>query len=406
MVTVENVIESEVVPLRRGTSGYRTVTVALFAAGLSTFISMYAAQALLPAFAEGFDVSPAVSALSVSATTGMLALAIIPASALSERFGRTRVMIASASASCVIGLLLPLSPTIEVLLIGRAAQGLALAGVPAVAMAYLAEEVDRKDLGAAMGRYVAGTTIGGLIGRLVPSAVVDFSTWRWALVTAALLSALFALNMIRKLPASKFFRPQPVSVRAIASNLRRHLANPSLRTLFALGFILMGGFVSIYNFLGFRLTAAPFGLPEALVGLVFLFYLAGTFTSAVAGGASDRLGRRSVLLGSVVVIGIGLALTVPDNLALTLVGMLLFTGGFFAAHSVASGWVGLIATDHRAEASALYLFTYYAGSSVAGALAGLAYAGGGWGGVSAFVGALLLVAFALSLRMFRSSTVE
>ncbi len=150
VVTVENVIESEVMPLRRGTSGYRTVTVALFAAGLSTFISMYAAQALLPAFAEDFHVSPAVSALSVSATTGMLALAIIPASALSERFGRTRVMIASASASCVIGLLLPLSPTIEVLLVGRAAQGLALAGVPAVAMAYLAEEVDRKNLGAAM----------------------------------------------------------------------------------------------------------------------------------------------------------------------------------------------------------------------------------------------------------------
>lgn len=275
-----------------------------------------------------------------------------------------------------------------------------------MAMAYLAEEVDRKDLGAAMGRYVAGTTIGGLIGRLVPSAVVDFSTWRWALSTAAVLSALFALNMIRKIPASKFFHPQPVSVRAIASNLRHHLANPSLRTLFALGFILMGGFVSIYNFLGFRLTAAPFGLPEALVGLVFLFYLAGTFTSAVAGGASDRLGRRSVLLGSVVVVVIGLALTVPDNLALTLVGMLLFTGGFFAAHSVASGWVGLIATDHRAEASALYLFAYYAGSSVAGALAGVAYAGGGWGGVSAFVGALLLVAFALSLRMFRSTAVD
>lgn len=120
-MTDEKVIESDLAPLRRGSTGYRTVTVALFAAGLSTFISMYAAQALLPAFAEGFDVSPAVSALSVSATTGMLALAIIPASALSERFGRTRVMIASASASCVIGLLLPLSPTIEVLLIGRAA---------------------------------------------------------------------------------------------------------------------------------------------------------------------------------------------------------------------------------------------------------------------------------------------
>ncbi len=86
--------------------------------------------------------------------------------------------------------------------------------------------------------------------------------------------------------------------------------------------------------------------------------------------------------------------------------MLLFTGGFFAAHSVASGWVGLIATDHRAEASALYLFAYYAGSSVAGARGSLHTRVAVGSGVSAFVGALLLVAFALSLRMFRSSTVD
>lgn len=127
-------------------------------------------------------------------------------------------------------------------------------------------------------------------------------------------------------------------------------------------------------------------------------YLAGTFTSTVAGIAADKLGRKWVLLGSVSVTALGLALTVPDNLVLVLAGMLLFTGGFFAAHSVASGWVGRLAQLHRAEASALYLFAYYGGSSVAGA----AYAAGGWNGVSTFVGCLLLVAMALSLKMFRS----
>lgn len=389
--------------LSRGSVGYRAVTIALFAAGLSTFISMYSAQALLPALSSDFEISPAVSALSVSATTGMLAFAIIPASALSERFGRTPVMTASAITSCGVGLLLPLSPTVEVLLLGRAVQGAALAGIPAVAMAYLAEEIDPKDLGAAMGRYIAGTTLGGLLGRIVPSAVLDVGTWRWAMFAAAALSTMFASYMIRTLPSSSFFRPQSVSVRHISANVRRHLANPSLRVLFALGFILMGGFVSVYNYLGFRLTAAPFGLSEALVGLVFLFYLAGTFTAAAAGAASDRMGRARVLLGSVLVMGAGLALTVPDNLTLTLVGMFLFTGGFFAAHAVASGWVGLIATDHRAEASALYLFAYYAGSSAAGAVAGIAYAGAGWAGVSAFVGVLVLGALVLSVTTVRSA---
>ena len=390
---------------RRGTAGYRAVTLALFAAGLTTFVSMYSAQALLPAFSHAFGVSPAVSALSVSVTTGMVALAIIPASALSERFGRTRVMIFSAITSCVIGLLLPLSPTIEILLVGRAFQGAALAGIPAVAMAYLAEEIDPKDLGGAMGRYVAGTTVGGLIGRLIPAAVVDVSSWHWALFAVALLSTVFAIVMTRALPRSQFFRPQPVSARRLVSNLRAHLAHSEMRTLFALGFIMMGAFVSVYNFLGFRLAAVPFGLSEAIVGLVFLFYLAGTVTSTVAGALADRVGQRWVLLGSVSVTVLGLVLTVPDNLVLTLVGMLLFTGGFFAAHSVASGWVGRLARAHRAEASALYLFAYYAGSSVAGVLAGSAYAVGGWNGVSVFVACLLVVAMGLSLRMFRATRV-
>ena len=390
---------------RRGTAGYRAVTLALFAAGLTTFVSMYSAQALLPAFSHAFGVSPAVSALSVSVTTGMVALAIIPASALSERFGRTRVMIFSAITSCVIGLLLPLSPTIEILLVGRAFQGAALAGIPAVAMAYLAEEINPKDLGGAMGRYVAGTTVGGLIGRLIPATVVDVSSWHWALFAVALLSTVFAIVMTRALPRSQFFRPQPVSARRLVSNLLAHLAHSEMRTLFALGFIMMGAFVSVYNFLGFRLAAVPFGLSEAIVGLVFLFYLAGTVTSTVAGALADRVGQRWVLLGSVTVTVLGLALTVPDNLVLTLVGMLLFTGGFFAAHSVASGWVGRLARAHRAEASALYLFAYYAGSSVAGVLAGSAYAVGGWNGVSVFVACLLVVAMGLSLRMFRATRV-
>src|SRR5574340_180891 len=285
-------------PHRRGSRGYRTVTLALFAAGLATFISMYSTQALLPALADYFSVSPAVSALAVSLTTGLLALAIIPASVLSERFGRTRVMVISAITSCLIGVLLPLSPSMEILLAGRAVQGIALAGVPAVAMAYLAEEVHGKDLGAAMGRYVAGTTIGGLIGRLVPSAVIETGTWRWAMEAAAALALIFAVGMARGLPRSRFFRPQRVDPRTVLANLREHLGNRHLATLFALGFIFMGGFVSVYNFVGFRLVAQPFGLPATVIGLVFLMYLAGTYTSASAGAASDRFGRGPVLVAA------------------------------------------------------------------------------------------------------------
>ncbi|RDI30357.1 putative MFS family arabinose efflux permease [Rhodococcus sp. AG1013] len=387
----------------RGSREYRAITLALFAAGLTTFVSMYSAQALLPALTDDFGVAPAVAALAVSVTTGMVAVAIIPASVLSERFGRTRVMVTSAAVSSVLGVLVPLSPSIEVLLVGRAVQGMALAGIPAVAMAYLAEEVGSRDLGSAMGRYIAGTTIGGLVGRLVPSAVLGVASWRWAMEAASVLALVLAVVMTRKLPPSRNFRPQRVHPRIVLANLAGHLRNPALATLFSLGFLLMGGFVSAYNFLGFRLLAEPFSLPEALVGLVFLMYLAGTYTSAAAGAAADRFGRATVLLGAVAVMAAGLVITLTPLLPLVLLGMLLFTGGFFAAHSVASGWVGLLATEHRAEASSMYLFSYYLGSSVAGAAAGVAYAWGGWPATVGFVGVLLVIAVAGASGMFRQS---
>lgn len=263
VMTVMTTRAGRVAPHRRGSPGYTRITLALFAAGLTTFISMYSAQALLPALGQDFGVPPGTAALTVSVTTGVLALAIIPASVLSERFGRTRVMVCSAALSCAVGLVLPLSPSIELLLVGRVVQGVALAGIPAVAMAYLAEEVHGADLGAAMGRYVAGTTIGGLVGRLIPSVVLDVSTWRWAMEAAAVTALGFAVVMTRTMPSSRLFRPQRVSLSTVSANLALHLRNPALRVLFALGFILMGGFVSAYNFLGFRLLAQPFDLSEA-----------------------------------------------------------------------------------------------------------------------------------------------
>lgn len=387
------------VPHQTGTAGYRRLTGALFAAGLATFAALYGTQAVLPALSADFRVSPAAAALTVSVTTGMLALSIIPASALSERFGRTRVMLVSAIATTIIGLLLPASPTFTVLLIGRAAEGVALAGIPAVAMAFLAEEVHPGSLGSAMGRYIAGTTVGGLAGRLVASSVLDVSNWRIALLGSGAMTLVCTVLFAVLLPKSQFFVPKRVRVGTTMRVLGVHLRNPVLLIMFGLAFVLMGGFVTVYNYLGYRLVAPPFGLPTAIAGLLFLLYLAGTASSAVAGRLADRRGRGLVLICAVVITAVGLALTIPDSLVTVIIGVGVFTAGFFAAHTVASGWVGAVAQRDRAEASALYLFSYYLGSSVAGAAGGLAYQAGGWGLTVLFVGALLAMALVLAAVM-------
>ncbi|OBH87559.1 MFS transporter [Mycobacterium scrofulaceum] len=390
-------------PHRAGTRGYRRLTGALCGAGLASFAAMYCTQALLPALSASYRIGPAAAALTVSLTTGMLAVCIIPASILSERYGRITVMLTSGVASSVIGLVLPFSPTLGVLLLGRAAQGVALAGIPAVAMAFLAEEVHASSLGAAMGRYIAGTTVGGLAGRLVPSLVIEASNWRVALLVCSLTTLAGTLAFAVLVPRSQFFEPKPTSVRASVRNLAAHLRNPLLLKLFAVGFVLMGGFVTVYNYLGYRLTARPFGLAPSVVGLLFLLYLVGTWTSVAAGRIADRRGRPLVLGVALPVTATGLLLTVPHALAAIVVGVGVFTGGFFAAHTAASGWVGAVARRDRAEASALYLFSYYLGGSVAGALGGLVYGVGGWPATVSFVGALLVVGSCLVALLVRES---
>ncbi|WP_378738829.1 MFS transporter [Nocardia brasiliensis] len=375
-----------------GASHERRITTALFAAGLATFATMYSVQALLPSLSVAFGAAPAHAALAVSLTTGFLALAIIPVSALSSRIGRTRVMTASAMSSAMIGLLLPLSPSLEVLLTGRALQGLTLAGVPAVAMAYLAEEIGADGLGAAMGVYVAGTTIGGLAGRVIPAFTLGLASWRWAEATISVAAAVCTVWFVRGLPPSRGFDARPAGIRTVLSDLAAQLRHRGLLCLFALAFVLVGGFVSLYNFLGYRLTQAPFELPAAVAGSVFVLYLAGTAASAATGRLADRLGRHRILAAAVATMGLGLILTIPDNLVTLVLGIALCTAGFFGSHTVASAWVGAMANGNRGAASSLYLFAFYLGSAVIGGGGGIAYTHYGWTGLTLCVAVLLLIA--------------
>ncbi|GAA2104272.1 MFS transporter [Actinomadura alba] len=373
---------------RGGSSGLRRVNLALFAAGLTTFMALYSTQALLPALSHAFTVPPSTASLLVSLSTGTLALAVIPVSSLSERYGRTRVMIVCALIAAALGLIVPIAPTFPVLAAVRAAQGIALAGVPAVAMAYLAEEVHAEALGGAMGLYIAGNTVGGLLGRLVPGLVADLAGWRWGLGAIALASLACTLAFWALLPRSRLFSRGRAGRRTVGG----HLADPGLRRLYAIALLLMAGFATVYNFLGYRLVAAPFELPQLVIGLMFVMYLGGTWSSAAAGRLADRTGRRAVLAGSLAVMTAGLVLTLPGSVPAVGAGLLVFTTGFFAAHSVASGWVGLRARTARAQAASLYLFAYYLGGSVGGSFGGLAFERGGWPAVVVYV--LVLTALA------------
>ncbi|THF62799.1 MFS transporter [Pseudothauera nasutitermitis] len=394
---------AEPAPLEAGTPAYQRANVALFIGGFATFAMLYGTQPILPLLSSEFGVGPARASLTVSLGTGALAAALIPASILSDRYGRARVMNTALALAALCALASAFVVGFDQLLVLRALLGLALAGLPAAAMAWLGEEISPSAQGRAMGLYIAGNALGGMSGRFIAALLTDFFSWRIALGLLGVLGAVAALAFWRWLPASRNFRARPATPRRVFADVLSIYRDPGLPWLFTVAFLIMGAFVGLYNYLGFRLQEAPYLLSQSAVGAVFLLYLLGTLASTWAGRLADRIGRRNVLWSLMPLMAAGLLLTLFEALPVVIIGVGIFTFAYFAVHTAASGWVGRRAQERRALGSALYLCSYYFGSSVLGALGGLAWSAGGWAGLVAMLTGCTVLALltALWLRRLR-----
>ncbi|MEF3112755.1 MFS transporter [Streptomyces chrestomyceticus] len=398
--------DPEAAKLHPGGPGYRRMSFALFAAGVATFALLYSTQALLPAISTDLGVAADQASWTVSAATFGLALAVVPLSALSERFGRRTMMTASLSVAALIALLVPFAPDLGWLVALRAVQGVALAGLPASAMAFLAEEVRAKALVAAIGLFVAGNSIGGMSGRIVTGWVAQAWGWRAALGAVGLMAVVCAVAFRLLVPKARHFSPRAVGPRALARTLGGHLSDPLLRRLYGIGALFMTVFGAVYTVIGYRLVDEPFNLPQGIVGSIFLIYLVGTVSSAAAGRLVGRVGRRGALYLAVGTTAAGLLLTLTASIAAVLLGLVLITAGFFAGHAVASSSVSRTAKTARAQASALYQCAYYIGSSVGGALGAAAFHAGGWEATVALALAAMAGAASITLYATRKAAAE
>jgi MFS transporter, YNFM family, putative membrane transport protein len=330
-------------------------------------------------------------------TTGILAPAMLVAGTFSESRGRTQMMVGSLLASSVLMLMSAFAPRWGALLLLRTLAGVTFAGLPAVSMAYLSEEIHPTSIGLAMGLAIGGNGLGGMIGRLLTALIADLLSWRYALGAIGLIGVSAAIIAWKALPPSRHFTARRLDVGTLYRLFWSQLKNPRLVGLYALGFLLMGAFVTTYNYVTYYLIAPPYRLSHTVVGFIFVVYLVGIFASAWIGSLADRVGRARVLFMMVGLMLLGIGLTVLRPLVVVVFGIAVITFGFFGGHSVASSWVGLRAHQAKAQAAALYLFFYYLGSSVAGSAGGVFWDMAGWKGVAGFVAALLIVALSIAL---------
>jgi len=387
--------------IRHGTPEFRRTNLALFSAGFATFALLYCVQPLMPVFAKDFRVSAAQASLSLSLTTGLLAPMMILAGVFSEARGRKPMMVASLVASSVLTFACAFMVHWHAFLVMRALAGLTFAGLPAISMAYLSEEMHPTSIGLAMGLAIGGNGLGGMLGRLTTSLIADWFGWRYAMAAIGVLGIIASVIFWRTLPPSRHFVPRTPHLGRMIKTFGQQLREPKLVSLFAIGFLLMGAFVTTYNYVSYHLLAAPYLLSQAAVGFIFVVYLVGIFSSAFIGSRADRVGRGKMLALMTLVMLAGVGLMALHPVAMVVLGVATLTFGFFGGHSVASSWVGLRASSAKAQAAALYLFFYYMGSSLAGSAGGAGWDRYRWLGVEVFLATLLVAALAIAVVNMR-----
>lgn len=402
---------------RHGDPMTRRIEVGLLMAGLATFTLLYNTQAILPYFTRDYSIGPAVAALSVSFATAGLGLGLLVAVPISERIGRVRLIRWSLTLASFLGVVVALVDDWNVFLLTRFVMGFVLAGLPATAAVYLKEEIHRSYATTATGIYIFGTTLGGLSGRIVSTGIIDvldrfgltermpLSPSHMALLGTAVLAIGCAIACWFLLPESRRFVAHRDRPATLVRKFGRAFRDPVLLGLYITGGLGMGTFVGAFNVLGFRLEAEPYLLSIGAIGLLYLIYPVAGYASVIAGRAADRYSLRAVLpFGSLVAL-VGIAIMAARPLVLVVSGMAVLAMGFFVMHSLASAWVASRSTATvgvPAQAASMYMLFYYAGSSINGNLAPLAWEAQGWWGVTVLIGVMMTAAFVIALLLRRS----
>jgi len=363
-----------------------------------TLVDLFATQAILPALARHYQVSPAAMGLAVNASTMGMAIAGLVVGFLSPHIERRLGILLSLALLAIPTTLLAFTPDLTVFAMLRVMQGLCMASAFALTLAYLGEQCSAMDAGGAFAAYITGNVASNLIGRLLSAAVVDGFGLRSNFLFFAMLNlagaALVSFTIRRVRPM-----PMMVSAQSPLAAMIGHWRNGALRAAFGIGFCILFAFIGVFTFVNFVLVRPPLSLGMMDVGLVYLVFLPSVVTTLLAGSVVARFGTRPTMWGALGVAAIGLPLLLSVHLAAVMTGMVLIACGTFFAQASTTGFVGQAAGGNRGVASGTYLACYFGGGLAGSALLGQLFDRFGWTACVLGVGVALTVAALLTARL-------
>ncbi|EKN4604767.1 MFS transporter [Vibrio parahaemolyticus] len=377
-----------------GTPEYKRITLSLALGSFLVFSNLYLLQPMLPTFATLFSISETQVNWLFAASTLALSFSLVPMAVLSESIGRKPVMMVGLFSIPAISALMLLGDSFIFLVACRALIGIALAAFAAVAVAYMAEELDKHAFSMAIGTYIAANSLGGIAGRISGGLLADNFSVDVAIEVMMVVTLIGVICVHYLLPKQRNFTPSSNSLRHQNRAIIGHFRNQRVWFAMLIGGLNFALFVNLYSVMGFRLVSAPHNVPVGLASLIFICYLGGTFSSRCAGHWSKRYSSiLGMFLGAVVSMA-GMWIAAFESLAAMLIGLLLISFGAFFTHTLSYGWVGQNATQAKATATALYLVHYYVGGSLGGFLLLYCWQHGGWSTVLLGGSVLYAVMFA------------
>lgn len=362
----------------KGSRRFRYIKLCIFFSGLSVFAQLYLFQPILPTVSEYFKTTAGDSSLLVSSSTIGMAIGLLFFAFKADSYSRKGLMTFSLVSSAILTIISAWMPSLSLLIVTGILKGFVVSGVSAIALAYLTEEVHVSVVGFAISMYLSGNTIGGMSGRIMATILAGELGWRNAVLIIGIESLILGLVFWKLFPESRFFDPQQTDYSLKIKQMKKFLTDPYLLRLYFIAALLMGSFVSVYNYLSFRLEAAPFSLSHFVIAFIFLMYIFGVFGTMITSRLSKRFSSRHILNASVLFMLAGTALLLSDNIYMIIFGLGLFTLSFFAAHTMASQMTALHARQGKSSATSIYWLFYYFGSSILGTGTGYILHAGSW----------------------------
>lgn len=376
------------------------ISILLGATSIFIFANLYSFQPILPVLAQEFQVSSTYISLTFSLSILGLIIGLNIFGSLSDRLGRKNFILLSLFLSSLILIAIASTESLFFIFILRFFQGIVTGALPASALAYLNEEIAKKDQKFAIAFYIAANAIGGSLGRVMSGVLTHYYSWHTALYIFGSLGIITSAFMLFLLPKSNHFSPMNGSLWAIFSGIGYHLKNPILRRYFLIGLIIQLSYTGIWTYLPFHLGSAPFFLSTAAISSFFLALLFGIPSAPAVSLLTNVFRLKTVLITMLMLLGLGAFLTIFNNLIIITIGLALLSFSMFAAHSLAAALINLHADNYKSTASSLYFIAYYIGVAIGSTIFAPIWHYFGWSAV-VLISVALPVIYGTTLQLMK-----